>query len=445
MKPNDKFKYDEQQQLADVFDNLNESSLVLDSCVCDNPKRSVLKNAKSSAARHPCEYCEGAAVNYIDNTMKRNQLTWPPTTMNGRPRTITGIRRIVNSIENSDENVNETYVKGIKGRSVLLDQPNFDIVQDTPTEYMHCVCLGTVKRMVELTYNVGKNRPRIIKRKRTEPKLFNDLIIFVKGTREFSRSCRTLDTAVYKAQEYRNLILFHFPIVIENIPKKYKKEKQVWLAHVFMIRSCIVPNAEFENISKAHIINACELFYNLFYEIYGQRNCAYSVHIVPSHLLKIRGNEPLTERSAFKFESFYSEMKNLFKAGTTSPLKQILQNTLMKRLLEYHTCKNTIFFDAQNDTETMENNSSIYTYENNKYEMYVIQSIHDDEFICKRQGKFEFKPTVLPEYDWKTVGVFRKGPIGDDLYTIQRNDIQGKVIYVMNMLITCPNNILNEK
>ena len=134
---------------------------------------------------------------------------------------------------------------------------------------------------------------------------------------------------------------------MKNIPEKYKKERQLWLTLVFMIRACVIPNEEFENVCKATIVNACELFYNLYFEVFGQRNCSYSVHVVPSHLLKIRGNVPLTERSAFRFESFYAEMKKMFKAGTTSPLKQILQNTYMKRSIEHHVCQKTIVYEAK--------------------------------------------------------------------------------------------------
>ena len=212
-----------------------------------------------------------------------------------------------------------------------------------------------------------------------------------------------------------------------------------------MIRSCVLPNSEFENVNKATIHSACELFYNLYFELFGQRNCTFSIHTISSHLLKIRGNVPLTERSAFSFESFYSEMKKLFRAGTSSPLKQILQNTLMKRSTEYHVCEKEIVYEPQKNNHTLENNSLIYTYTNNKYELYIISSMENDTFHCKRQGKFQFKSSLLPNYDWNSIGVFRRGPIGSDTYEIHKNEIQGKFLNVLDMVITCPTNVLNEK
>ena len=54
-------------------------------------------------------------------------------------------------------------LKRIIGKSLLLDWDSFDFVLQMPTEYMHLVCLSILKRLTELTFNVGTNRPRITK------------------------------------------------------------------------------------------------------------------------------------------------------------------------------------------------------------------------------------------------------------------------------------------
>lgn len=156
VRPIDRYKYCEKEEIRSVVSNLNERQIILEACIFDNPKRSVAKDTKSHSSTHPCEYCECGAVTYKDNTMSKKKLTWPPSTMNGRPRTITAIRRIVASIEAEEENLSKDYLKGIKGRSVLLDQPNFDFIHDIPTEYMHIVCIGNVKKLIEFTYKTGK-------------------------------------------------------------------------------------------------------------------------------------------------------------------------------------------------------------------------------------------------------------------------------------------------
>lgn len=114
-----------------------------------------------------------------------------------------------------------------------------------------------------------------------------------------------------------------------------------------MIRACVLPNIEFRDVDVDLVKNAGKKFYELFEKCFGMLNCTYSVHVMSSHIMDIKGDMPLTHRSAFKFESFYSEMRHLFHPGTVSPLKQILQNCFVKRLLENHHCDKTTFYSAQ--------------------------------------------------------------------------------------------------
>ena len=93
----------------------------------------------------------------------------------------------------------------------------------------------------------------------------------------------------------------------------------------------------------------------------------------------------------------------------------------------------------------MEKNSFIYTFNNNEHQLYVINKIEGDLFTCNRHGKFQYKPAVLPNYNWNSIGVFRAGPIGTDTYILHKSEIKGKFLSVLNMLITCPKNVLNEK
>ena len=501
IRPCNRYKYNEQFEIREVVNDINDTEVTIDSGICDNPKHSVIKNVKCHSATHPCEYCEEPAVIYTnvnlireikekyitqrnsmktqikslkdlpgsatqerDNNIRRlenalikleneekaelkksgkKQLVWPASTMNGRPRTITCIRRIVNDIEASEVDLDPNYVKGIKGRSVFLDQPDFDYILDFPCEHMHSVCLGVVKRMVELTYSVGENRPRITTRKRSDPQLYNKMIILVKVPREFPRRCRNLDFSVFKALEFRNLILFFFPIVIESIEPKFVKERQLWLNLTYVIRACIFPQTEFEKVNKKTIFDACELFYNLYEEVFGPKNCTYSVHVVGSHILKIRGNAPLSERPAFMFESYFAEFKNLFRPGTPSPLKQILKNTILKRTVEHHVCEKTVYYGTEG--KNSENNHSIYTVENGKFRLYNIIEVDGNIYTCQSQGKFQYTNDLTPNYNWSDVGVFKLGPIGNDLFQIKKEDICGKVLLVNNLLILCPINVLQEK
>ena len=89
----------------------------------------------------------------------------------------------------------------------------------------------------------------------------------------------------------------------------------------------------------------------------------------------------------------------------------------------------------------------IYTIsENYEIDMYIIvELIDNDKFNCMLQGKFQFKSTLTPEYNWSSVGVYKMGPISEEIHVIPRNDVRGKVLKVNGFLITCPNNVLHEQ
>ena len=327
--------------------------------------------------------------------------------------------------------------------SPLLNLEYFDFVLDAPAEYLHSSCLGVVKRLVELTFSVGIIRPRKTKRKLTCPSKFNVLIIAILSPCEFSRRVRALDFSVWKGQEFRNLALFFFPIVIECLEPSTAPEKKLWLYLAFILRACVLPKKEFQAVKLEDIEYCCVQYYKLYERLFGESNCTYNTHVVFSHILDIRRHGPLTETSAFGFESFYGEIRNAFTPGTVSPLKQIMEKIYLKRALSNHVCDPQITFKVK-DT-AMECNNLIYTYKHGEYKLYKIEEIHDDEFTCKIINTSEIKYSQTPTLKWQSVGHFKEENMSVETVKVKPENIAGKVIRVKNVLLTCPINVLDEK
>ena len=376
----------------------------------------------------------------------RKMTVWPPSTANQELRTKEKILEIVLKIEEEENGDNDPLTKdekkGVVSHSVLLDLDYFDFVNNIPPEYMHLVCLGVVKRMTELTFNVGINRTRVTNRKLSSTKLFNDLMSTTKLLSEFSRRSRDLDFAVYKAEEFRNMILFFFPHVLSCIEKP-AKERELWLYLAFMIRSCTIPDSEFFNVSVHHISQTCIKFYVLYEKVFGPSNCSYSIHVLCCHLIQIRQLGPLTYTSAFKFESFYGEVRNSYYPGTPNSLKQIFEAIMLKRSLSVHKCEKSIYLSNYNTAMTSD--SLVYTYENDDYSFYKVIDEKEDQVICHPQGKFECEFDETPDLTWSSVGVFKKGAASQEIVKISHKCIAGKVLKVGEYLITCPENVLKEK
>ena len=113
---------------------------------------------------------------------------------------------------------------------------------------MHSVCLGNIKRLLELTFSCGQVRTRNINTPLVSPDKFNELMKTVKTFHECSRRDRKLDLAVMKAQELRNVLILYFPFITKCLQNE--KEIKVWEMFAFMIRACILPENEFQKVKK---------------------------------------------------------------------------------------------------------------------------------------------------------------------------------------------------
>ena len=259
--------------------------------------------------------------------------------------------------------------------------------------------------------------------------------------RESSRRARNLDFSVMKGQEFRNIVLVYFPLVVKCIEPD-ASERRLWLVLSFTIRACVIPNEEYANIDPNFIDECAKKLYVLYEELFHARNCSYNTHTVFSHLTTIRVHGPLTLTSAFGFESFYGEMRHSFTPGTTSTLKQIMQRVLLKRAISPHVCQKTIYYSAK-DT-SMESNSLVYIFQDNEYIFYKIISIDDDSLYCKKVEKHEASFPETPELNWSSVGVFKAGDITDELITLNKQNVSGKFQEIDDLFITVPVNVLQE-
>lgn len=494
MRPLKKDSVDHKAHFAAVLNSVL-IHYILAVLVGDNPKRSFFRDSLQHSAKYACEYCFESGlpfskaspdsttafikkiqeqrievINEINNLLenddsgqvqalrkilanlneseklaKKNKqsshIVWPANTFSGELRTKEKILEIVEKIE-AGENLSHAEKKGIKGRSLLLNIDYFDYTSSITTEYMHCVCLGLVKRLLELTFSVGESRQRNTKRPLSSPNQFNELMKKVKTFKEFNRRARKLDLAVMKAQELRNCILFYFTIVTECLNGD-EKEIKLWEMLAFMIRSCILPENEFTAVNVNQIKYCQKQFYLMYQNLFGPVNCTYSVHVVSSHLMQMRAEGPLTETSAFRFEAFYAELRKSFQPGTVSVLKQMMQSILLKRILSHHVCQESIYFSPK-DT-ALESNSIIYLYVNNVHVIYKILSIENEILTCNQIGNHEAEFPHTNMLNWSSVGVYRKGGLSSETVFVNKKDVAGKVIRVGKYLMTCPANVLREK
>lgn len=165
--------------------------------ICDSPAKAFLLNVKGHNSRVGCNMCT-IGGEYRDHRMSF-------LGVNASLRTDNSFR-----IRSDDE-----YYKG----NNPLERLPIDMIKAVPIDYMHAVCLGTMKRLLKFWIR-GKQSVRIPKEKCDFADIeLDNLKQYVPS--EFVRLPRSLnDIEHWKATEFRTFLLYTGPIVLKGRLRK---------------------------------------------------------------------------------------------------------------------------------------------------------------------------------------------------------------------------------
>ena len=214
-------------------------------------------------------------------------------------------------------------VKGVKGMSVADLLPSFDTVRGTVTDYMHSVCQGVMRQMIDLWFDTRNHgESYYIGRK---VKLVDERLQLISPPSEIHRSPRSISQRhFWKASEWRAFILYSLTVLHGILPSRF-------LSHYFLFVYGIYTLLG-DSISTSSICLS-ELCLTKFVikleELYGLSSCKFNAHCLThlAHCVKDCG--PLWATSAFTFESHNHVLINLFN-GTQSVPQQIVDTFLLK-------------------------------------------------------------------------------------------------------------------
>lgn len=108
----------------------------VESIVCDSPGRALIKGTKNHNARVACHFCT------LRGYYHRRTMIFPFSELiRNRHHIPRPLPRTDLSFRNRDD------AEFHKEDSVLLEFDTFDLVHSTPSDYMHLVCIGVMKRL----------------------------------------------------------------------------------------------------------------------------------------------------------------------------------------------------------------------------------------------------------------------------------------------------------
>lgn len=216
-------------------------------------------------------------------------------------------------------------VKGVRGPTVLSAVPAISLATCVYPEYMHLVCLGSVRHFMDLWFNVP-GRWNIAQH-------ISDIDNFMKNIKPPSYICR-LPTGVsdmknWKASAFRAWLLFYsLPALVRFLPKDYMQHWLLFVMAMFLLLQ--------EEISEADLTKAdtmLQLFVRDIGRLYRKKDYVYNTHCLLHLPLIVRRWGPLQCSSAYIFENYNGVLTKLIH-GTKNRAKELMNILKIARGLE---------------------------------------------------------------------------------------------------------------
>lgn len=197
--------------------------------------------------------------------------------------------------------------KGVKGCSILMKLPQFDIVRAHTVDYMHCVLLGIMKMLLTLWFDVSHAKETWSIRKCLST--INDRLSSLKPPYHISRKPRSLDDVQqWKASEFKSFMLYcSIPVLFGLLPEPYFNHYILLVDSIFVLLGTSITQSD---LRRARYMIA--QFCSQIEELYGKRFMTFNVHSLGHICNKVEDLGPLWAHSCFFYEDLNGDLRNLF-------------------------------------------------------------------------------------------------------------------------------------
>ncbi|XP_070170701.1 uncharacterized protein [Polyergus mexicanus] len=296
---------DEAKILAEGLEYKEKSIRVsIDSLIADAPAKSFVTATKGHTGYFSCPKCTTEGE-YISGRMCFLDINYTSRT--------------------NESFLTQRQIEHHTGSSILSDIPNFGMISHIPLDYMHLVCIGVVKKIL----NFWLSGPLNVRLPAQSISSISRLSIEMRSSIpvEFARRPLELNfLSLWKATEFRLFLLYTGPIVLKNYMKKDVYNN--FLTLYVTIRLLCSPDL-------LHITYAESLlqhFVQSFIILYGSHYASYNIHALIHLAEDVRKFGPLDTFSVFRYENYLKKIKQYLRKAER-PLQQI-----HNRLTELEHC-----------------------------------------------------------------------------------------------------------
>lgn len=267
------------------------------------------------------------------------------------------------------------------GTSVIEELQYFDMINGVPIDYMHCVLLGVMKKLLVIWF-VDTS---LFKQSRQDKNKISERIRLMNQTvpKEFQRKLRDMNNiGHYKATELRQFLLFHGLIVLNGILPQIFYNNFVKLSVAIRILSDKNLYKNYNDVSQVLL----DRFIEEFAEIYGEKEVVYNVHLLhhlPSETIIHDG--PIDEFSCFPFENNMSKIKKIIHSSHC-PLQQIKNRLFEEDSLQFMPTFQNQSLPNFSNSKVCHNGFIYETNESNRYVLLKDNSIFKCDSFCQDES-----------------------------------------------------------
>ena len=260
--------------------------------ICDTPARAFLKGILGHNATYGCDKCtvKGTWLSQYRKTVFLSTTSPMRTNESFRLR------------QQDGHHQNE-----FQDCASLLGWLDIDMVKQFPSDYMHLICLGNVRKLCWL-WKKGRKSVRLGSHQMQE---ISDLIheaVKLLPT-EFSRKTRSiLHSERWKATECRLFVLYLGPIILKTVlPDALYKHFLLLASSMLLVTS--------EDSKNDHSAGEyLRIFVEHFPKLYGDECLTYNAHNVLHLITDVQEHGAVDSFSCFPFENHLAAIKRLVRA-----------------------------------------------------------------------------------------------------------------------------------
>lgn len=267
---------------------------IITHCTCDLPAKADVQGMVGHAGHYACGFCMHPGVAVKKNKESKSYVRYTDRKrtehLRTHERTIQTYERLTASSKS---------IEGIKSISCMVGSEDFDLVNGFAIDYMHCILLGVMNKLLDLWLNPSNHKQPYYIGPRLQAAL-NNRIIRIKPTSEISRKPRPiLERADYKANELRSLLLYYLTFSLPGLLRK------IYIDHFHLLSSaCYILLKERISLQELDLAEERLIkFSNDFERLYGAFNITLNIHLLKHMGTSVRHLGPLWAQSAFAMEA----------------------------------------------------------------------------------------------------------------------------------------------